>query len=463
MTPEAHLVDRSLWFQAALLPDGWAKGVRIGLAQGRIATLETGVERAPGEADHGVALPGMTNLHSHAFQRAMAGLTEARGPSDDDFWTWRALMYRFLDRGGPEEIEAITALAFMEMLEGGFTRVCEFHYLHNDPSGAPYADIAEIAGRIVAATRTTGIGLTLLPVFYAHAGFGGQPPAHGQRRFVTDLDGFADLTERCRGLAAGLDGAVVGVAPHSLRAVAPDELAAMPALAGDGPIHIHVAEQTKEVQDCLDWSGARPVEWLLAHAPVDPRWCLIHSTHVTEAEWRGIADRGAGVGLCPITEANLGDGVFPAVDFTQGGGRFGVGTDSNVQIGVAEELRMLEYSQRLARRGRAVMANPQRSTGRGLYDRALAGGAQAGGVEAGLVMGGWADMVSLDVDGIAFAGRAGDAVLDSWIFGAPRSGAIRSVWRAGREVVTNGRHVARDAIQARYLQALLRVLGEAVT
>nr|WP_316626897.1 formimidoylglutamate deiminase [uncultured Brevundimonas sp.] len=455
-------MDRSLWFQAALLPDGWAKGVRIGLAQGRIATLETGVERAPGEADHGVALPGMTNLHSHAFQRAMAGLTEARGPSDDDFWTWRALMYRFLDRGGPEEIEAITALAFMEMLEGGFTRVCEFHYLHNDPSGAPYADIAEIAGRIVAATRTTGIGLTLLPVFYAHAGFGGQPPAHGQRRFVTDLDGFADLTERCRGLAAGLDGAVVGVAPHSLRAVASDELAAMPALAGDGPIHIHVAEQTKEVQDCLDWSGARPVEWLLAHAPVDPRWCLIHSTHVTEVEWRGIADRGAVVGLCPITEANLGDGVFPAVDFTQGGGRIGVGTDSNVQIGAAEELRMLEYSQRLARRGRAVMADPQRSTGRALYDRALAGGAQAGGVAAGLVVGEWADMVSLDVAGIAFAGRTGDAVLDSWIFGAPRSGAIRSVWRAGREVVTNGRHIARDAIQARYLQALLRVLGEVV-
>lgn len=461
MTPEAHPVDRSLWFQAALLPDGWAKGVRIGLAGGRIARVETGVARQLADAGGGVALPGMTNLHSHAFQRAMAGLTEARGPSDDDFWTWRALMYRFLDRGGPEEIEAITALAFLEMLEGGFTRVCEFHYLHNDPSGAPYGDIAEIAGRIVAAARTTGIGLTLLPVFYAHAGFGGQPPAHGQRRFVTDLDGFSDLVGRCRALTAGLDGAVAGVAPHSLRAVAPDELAAMPGLAGDGPIHIHVAEQTKEVQDCVDWSGARPVEWLLANAPVDPRWCLIHSTHVTEAEWRGIADRQAVVGLCPITEANLGDGVFPAVDFAQGGGRFGIGTDSNVQIGVAEELRMLEYSQRLARRGRAVMADPQRSTGRALYDRALAGGAQAGGAGAGLVVGAWADIVSLDVDGIAFAGRTGDAVLDSWIFGAPRSGAIRSVWRAGREVVTNGRHVARDAVQTRYRQALLRILGEA--
>ncbi|WP_293825166.1 formimidoylglutamate deiminase [uncultured Brevundimonas sp.] len=464
MTLQTQPVDRSLWFPAALLPDGWAQDVRIGLADGRIATVETGMARAALDVGGGVALPGMTNLHSHAFQRAMAGLTEARGPGgggqsggDDDFWTWRALMYRFLDRGGPDEIEAITALAFMEMLEGGFTRVCEFHYLHNDPSGARYGDVAEIAGRIVAAAQATGIGLTLLPVFYAHAGFGGQPPSHGQRRFVTDLDGFAKLVGRCRDLTAGLADAVVGVAPHSLRAVAPDELTAMPDLAGDGPIHIHVAEQIREVEDCLAWSGARPVEWLLEHAPVDARWCLIHSTHVTPAEWGGIVDRQAVVGLCPITEANLGDGVFPAADFARAGGRFGIGTDSNVQIGVAEELRMLEYSQRLTLRGRAVMADAQRSTGRALYARALAGGAQAGGAQAGLAPGAPADIVALDVEGIAFAGRGGDAVLDSWIFGAPR-GAVRSVWRAGREVVTAGRHVAREAIEARYRQALARIL-----
>lgn len=458
MTLQPQPVDRALWFEAALLPNGWARDVRIGIAGGRIVSLEPGVARSPADEGGGVALPGVANVHSHAFQRAMAGLTEARGPSDDDFWTWRELMYRFLDRGGPEEIEAITALAFMEMLEGGFTRVAEFHYLHNDPSGAAYSDRAEVAARIVAAAQATGIALTLLPVFYAHAGFGGQPSAHGQRRFINDLDGLADLVSRCRTLTDDLPDAVVGVAPHSLRAVSPDELAAMPALAGDGPIHIHVAEQTKEVADCLAWSGARPVEWLLANTPVDPRWCLIHSTHVTETEWRGVVARGAVVGLCPITEANLGDGVFPAVDFTRAGGRFGIGTDSNVQIGVAEELRMLEYSQRLALRGRAVMADPERSTGRALFDRARAGGVQATGAASGLSVGASADIVSLDTSGVAFAGRSGDAVLDSWIFGAP-TGSIRSVWRAGREVVKNGRHIARDRIEARYGKALSTVLG----
>ncbi|MBB5770782.1 formiminoglutamate deiminase [Brevundimonas vesicularis] len=458
MTLQPQPVDRTLWFEAALLPDGWGRDVRIGISGRRIVSLEVDVARSPADEGGGVALPGVANVHSHAFQRAMAGLTEARGPSDDDFWTWRELMYRFLDRGGPEEIEAITALAFMEMLEGGFTRVAEFHYLHNDPSGAAYSDRAEIAARIVAAAQATGIALTLLPVFYAHAGFGGQPPSYGQRRFINDLDGFADLVARCRTLTADLPEAVVGAAPHSLRAVSPDELTAMPALAGDGPIHIHVAEQTKEVADCLAWSGARPVEWLLANAPVDPRWCLIHSTHVTEAEWRGLFARGAVVGLCPITEANLGDGVFPAVDFTRAGGRFGIGTDSNVQIGVADELRMLEYSQRLTLRGRAVMADPERSTGRALFDRALAGGVQATGAASGLSIGASADIVSLDTSGVAFAGRSGDAVLDSWIFGAP-TGSIASVWREGREVVRDGRHIARDGIEARYRKALSAVLG----
>ncbi|NBB65672.1 formimidoylglutamate deiminase, partial [Pseudomonas sp. ODNR1LW] len=373
VSPEAEPVDLALWFESALLPGGWAKNVRIGVRAGRIAGLETGVERASTDAGGGIGLPGVTNVHSHAFQRAMAGLTEARGPSDDDFWTWRELMYRFLDRGGPDEIEAITALAFAEMLEGGFTRVTEFHYLHNDPAGRTYADRSEIAGRVVSAAQASGIALTLLPVFYAHSGFGGLPPSHGQRRFISDIDGFADLVTDCRRLTEGLPDARVGVAPHSLRAVAPDELALLPGLAQGGPVHIHVAEQTREVENCLAWSGARPVEWLLDHAPVDDHWCLIHATHVTGSEWRQVIARGAVVGLCPITEANLGDGVFPAADFMRAGGLFGVGTDSNVQIGLAEELRMLEYSQRLALRGRALAADPGRSTGRALFERALQG------------------------------------------------------------------------------------------
>ena len=458
MSPEPESVDLALWFEAALLPDGWAKDVRIGVRSGRIVSIDTGVGRAPTDTGGGVGLPGVTNVHSHAFQRAMAGLTEARGPSDDDFWTWRELMYRFLDRGGPDEIEAITALAFAEMLEGGFTRVTEFHYLHNDPAGAAYADRSEIAGRVVAAAQASGIALTLLPVFYTHAGFGAQPPAQGQRRFITDLDGFADLVGACRRLTEGMADVCVGVAPHSLRAVSADQLAVLPGLAQGGPIHIHVAEQTKEVEDCLAWSGARPVEWLLNHAPVDTRWCLIHATHVTEDEWREVVARGAVVGLCPITEANLGDGVFPASAYVRAGGQFGVGTDSNVQIGLAEELRMLEYSQRLTSRGRAMMADPERSTGRALFERALAGGAQAGGVSGGLAVGQAADIVSLDTRRFAFAGRSGDAVLDSWVFGAP-SGSIASVWRTGREVVRDGRHVARDAIEARCRAALKAVLA----
>ncbi len=457
VTPKPHAVDRTLWFRTALLPQGWADDVRVSIADGRIRAIEAGVARGE-DAGGDVALPGVANVHSHAFQRAMAGLTEARGPTDDDFWTWRELMYRFLDRGGPDEIEAITALAFMEMLEGGFTRVAEFHYLHNDAAGAAYADRAEIAGRIVSAARETGIGLTLLPVFYAHAGFGGQAPAHGQRRFINDLDGFADLVGRCRALCVEMQGAVVGVAPHSLRAVTPRELAAMPALAADGPIHIHVAEQTKEVDDCLAWSGARPVEWLLANAPVDPRWCLIHATHVIEPEWRHVIERGAVVGLCPITEANLGDGVFPAAAFSRAGGRFGVGTDSNVQIGLSDELRMLEYSQRLVRRGRAQMAESGRSTGRALFEQALAAGSQACGVDASLAVGASADIVALDATRSAFADRRGDSVLDSWIFAAPR-GSVADVWCAGEQVVRDGRHIARERVEARYRRALAKVLG----
>ena len=462
--PLKTLEVRSLWFEQALLADGWARDVRITVAGGLISNIETGVLRGPSDDGGGVAIPGVANVHSHAFQRAMAGLTEGRGPAggdDDDFWSWRQLMYRFLDRGGPDEIEAITALAFAEMLEGGFTRVAEFHYLHNDPTGAAYADPGELTGRIVAAAEATGVGVTLLPVFYAHAGFGGQPPSPGQRRFITDLDGFADLVARGRTLTAELTDGIVGVAPHSLRAVSPEELAVMPTLT-DGPIHIHVAEQTKEVDDCLAWSGARPVEWLLAHAPVDPRWCLIHATHVTEPEWREVAARGAVVGLCPVTEANLGDGIFPAAAYVEGGGRFGIGTDSNVQIGLAGELRMLEYSQRLSLRKRAVMADATRSTGRALFDRALAGGAQATGSQAGIAVGLPADIVALDTRRIAFEGRSGDAVLDSWIFAGGGGGdraAIRSVWRRGRQVVIEGRHIARDAIETRYRKALTTVLA----
>ncbi|MFC7379912.1 formimidoylglutamate deiminase [Brevundimonas sp. GCM10030266] len=457
--PVPETAAHSLFFRRALLPQGWAGNVRITVADGAVSAVETDAVQAPGEADLGVVLPGLSNVHSHAFQRAMAGLTEERGPNEgDDFWSWRALMYRFLDRGGPEEIEAITALAFAEMLEGGFTRVGEFHYLHNDPDGRAYADRGELAGRIAAAADATGIALTLLPVFYAHAGFGGTPPAHGQRRFINDIDGFAKLMDESRRIASALPDAVVGVAPHSLRAVTPEEIAAVVPMAGDGPVHIHAAEQTKEVDDCLAWSGARPVQWLLDNVGLDRRWCLIHATHLTADETTRMAKSGAVAGLCPVTEANLGDGVFPAVDFFAQGGAYGVGTDSNVLIDAAGELRALEYSQRLTRRGRAVLADKEASTGGTLYRRALAGGAQATQGTTGIAVGQAADFVSLETDDLAYAGRSDDALLDSLVFAGPKR-AIRTVWRRGRVVVENGRHVGRDVLEARYRRALDAVLG----
>jgi formimidoylglutamate deiminase len=324
-TPETRLPE--LHFKQALLPGGWSSNVRLSIAGGRIMAVQTGVAAAGADERHAIAVPGLPNLHSHGFQRGMAGLTEISGASSDSFWTWRELMYRFVARMAPEDVEVITAQAYVEMLEAGFTRVGEFHYVHHDTSGAPYNDIAELGGRVAAAAQLSGIGLTLLPVFYAHAGFGGRTPDEGQRRFINDLDRFARLLEASRAAVAGCDGAVVGVAPHSLRAITPDELAAILPLAGAGPIHIHVAEQTKEVEDCIAWSRSRPVRWLLDHAPVDPRWCLVHATHMTDEETRAMAVTGAVAGLCPVTEANLGDGIFNATEFCGAGGAVGGGTD----------------------------------------------------------------------------------------------------------------------------------------
>ncbi len=289
----------TLFFDTALLPAGWAENVRLTLEGGRIVRLHTGAAAAPVDERHAVALPGLANVHSHGFQRGMAGLAERRGPEGDNFWTWREVMYRFLDRLTPEEVEAITAFAFLEMLERGFTRVGEFHYLHHDPSGAPYANVGELAERIGAAAEATGIGLTMLPVFYAHGNFGGAEPSPGQRRFLNDVGRFARIVEACGRVATAQEGGNLGVAPHSLRAVTPAELEAVAAMAPGGPIHIHAAEQTKEVEDCRAWSGARPVEWLLDQADIDARWCLVHATHVTPDETQRLAASGAGGGAVP--------------------------------------------------------------------------------------------------------------------------------------------------------------------
>ena len=448
----------SLWFSSALLPDGWARDVRITITNGLIASVEPGVSANPADERHAVALPGLPNLHSHAFQRGMAGLAEVRGPTGDSFWTWRDVMYRFLDRMDPDDMQAIAALAYAEMLESGFTRVGEFHYVHHDRDGVPYATRAELAERIAAAAHDTGIALTLLPVFYAHGGFGGAAPGRGQRRFLNTIDGFEALMTVSAKAIASLPDAVLGVAPHSLRAATDEEINAVIAMT-DGPIHIHVAEQTKEVDDCLVWCGQRPVEHLFTAAPVDERWCLIHATHITEAETVQIAHSGAVVGLCPITEANLGDGIFPARAYMETVGRFGIGTDSNVLIDAADELRTLEYGQRLWHRARNVLADREGvATGRALFVAARAGGEQALGAATNLAVGSGADIVSLDISRPALSGRADDAWLNGWIF-ASRGGAVDCVWRRGVKVVTQGRHRDRERIEDQYRKALGNVLA----
>lgn len=440
----------------ALLTSGWAKDVRISLDGGRISALETGKAAAPGDERHDTIVAGMPNLHSHAFQRGMAGLAEMRGPGSDSFWSWRTVMYRFALSMTPDDVEAVAGQLYVEMLEAGFTRVGEFHYLHHDKDGGHYGDIAEMAVRIASAASATGIALTLLPVFYAHAGFGGTAPGEGQRRFINDRQSYGRLLERCRSLTNALPEGITGVAPHSLRAVTPEELTDVVAMAGDKPVHIHISEQVKEVEDSIAWSGRRPVEWLLDNQKVDDRWCFIHATHMTEAETRGMAETGAIAGLCPITEANLGDGTFPAPDFFAAGGRYGVGSDSNVLIGLPDELRQLEYSQRLFHRARNVLAAPGGSTGRALFDGALIGGDAALGAESGIAAGKAADFVSvktrhgLDLDG--------DALLDGWIFA--NGAEVDCVWVHGRKQVEGGRHVAREAISRRFT-ATMRALAEA--
>lgn len=445
-----------LWFETALLPGGWAQSVRVVISEGLIIAVESGVLPAPEDERHSIALSGLANVHSHAFQRGMAGLAEYRGASDDDFWSWREVMYRFLDHLTPDDVEAIAALAYVEMLESGFTHVGEFHYLHNDATGKRYDNPAEMAQRIVAAADASGIGLTLLPVFYAHSDFGGAPPKHGQRRFLNDIDSFSILFEASK--QALPHDAVLGVAPHSLRAVTAGELALLHQFHSDGPIHIHAAEQMKEVEASLAFSGARPVEWLLANAQVDARWCLIHATHMTEAETECLAKSRAVAGLCPVTEANLGDGIFPAPAYLGAGGGIGIGTDSNILIGAAEELRALEYSQRLSHRARNMLAtDEQPSVGGRLFKAALAGGAQALGIDSAIAAGMRADIITLNPDHPSLAGRRGDQLLDSWIF-ATNHGCIDAVWRHGRKLVSAGRHFAADPIRMRYKKALKRIM-----
>jgi len=449
----------------ALLPEGWADRVRLTFDEaGFITSVESGAAAQATDMDlgSGILLPAPANLHSHAFQRAMAGMTEHRSGRQDDFWSWRTLMYRFLDLLTPDAVEAIAALAYVEMLEAGYAAVGEFHYVHHQPGGAPYDDIARLSQSIFAAAASTGIGLTHLPVLCSHGGAGGAGLTGGQLRFGCDSERFARLFEAASdAVRDGPADWAIGIAPHSLRAILPEQLTEAVALVPDGPIHIHIAEQQKEVRDVEAWLGARPVEWLLDHAPVDARWCLVHATHMSAAETRALAQSGAVAGLCPITEANLGDGAFNGRLYLADGGRFGVGSDSNIRIALSEELRQLEYSQRQRHEARNVLAASDRSTGRLLYGKALDGGARAlkrdsGALAAGLL----ADLVSIDGDALALCALSDDQILDGWIFAADDR-LVRDVWSAGRHCVTGGRHRMRDAVDGNY-RRVMKALIEAL-
>jgi len=456
-----------LFAETALLPEGWARDVRIRIDAGRIVEVATGVASGVGPVGSVQAclLPAPVNLHSHTFQRAMAGLTEGRTAGQDSFWTWRALMYRFLDQLSPEDVEAIAAQAMVEMAEAGFAAVCEFHYLHHPVGGGTYADPAEMSCRVAAAAEAVGLGLTLLPVIYEQGGVDGRALVGGQMRFGSSPPVYGAMLDGAgRALAAlrrgGMADAGLGVAPHSLRAVSRTTLAGVAGLLPGGPVHLHIAEQTAEVDEVLAAWGARPVDWALANLPLDRRWCLIHATQMSAAETASLARTGAVAGLCPITEANLGDGVFDAPGWMAAGGAFGVGSDSNVRISLAEELRLLEYSQRLARKARAVLADADRSTGRMLWDGAARGGAQAAGRGQGAITpGAWADLLAPNMADLRLEGLAGDQLLDALIF-AGRDGLVQDLWSAGRHIVRGGQHVARDAVAARY-QAVQRRLRAA--
>ncbi|MFB9224688.1 formimidoylglutamate deiminase [Paracoccus cavernae] len=447
-----------IWAERALLPEGWAENVLVAVTpEGRIDSVEAGV--APRGTRTELLLPSIANLHSHAFQRAMAGLSEAKGDQPKDtFWTWRKIMYRFLDHLTPDDVESIAALVQMEMLEAGYATNVEFHYLHHRQGGAHYANIAEMSERIAAAASRTGIGLTLLPVHYQFGGIDGRALGPGQQRFGTNPDEFARLLEGAEAAVAKLGpDSGVGVAPHSLRAVSKEGLALVTNLRPGRPVHLHLAEQIPEVEEILAGYGLRPTEWLLDNAAVDRNWTLIHATQMTDDETIRLAKTGAVAGLCPITESSLGDGIFNGTVWQEAGGRWGYGSDSNIRISLVEELRTLEYSLRLRDRGRAVLATRNRTTGRVLYDAGLDGGATAAGRETGAIRAGlWADLVGVSLQNEVMVGRKDDTLLDSFVF-AGNDGLIKDVWSAGRHQVRNGKHLDRDRIVSDYLACITRL------
>ena len=450
-----NAASQSMFAAQALLPQGWARDVLLSWnAAGELTQVQPNTPGAPVGTTiaTGPLIPGMPNLHSHAFQRAMAGLTEHRGQAQDSFWSWRTLMYRFAAQLVPSQLEAVALGLYVEMLEAGYTSVCEFHYVHHDYDGSPYADDATLALALMRAAKRAGIGLTLLPVLYQTSGFGGSSPSEGQRRFIRSTESMLRLLERLKPLCEA-QGMRLGLAPHSLRAVPPDALrealAGLDAIDDTAPVHIHIAEQTQEVDDCIAWSGQRPVAWLLNHTEVNSRWCLVHATHMDSSEFKRAAASFAVAGLCPSTEANLGDGIFDLRTWQASAGSWGIGSDSHVCVNAAEELLLLEYGQRLLKRQRNVAATEaQPHVASAMTLAAVRGGAQASGRRiGGLSVGQQADAVVLDARHPSLEGLSAPDMLSAHVFASHRSSAIDTVLVAGQALVSAGRHQLQPGAQ----------------
>lgn len=450
------------FFEAAYIQGKWQQNVTLAVGlDGRIAHIEKDSAMGAANKHTGLLVPGMPNVHSHSFQRAMAGLGEVAGNSDDSFWSWRRVMYDFLAKISPEDLEIIADQLYMEMLKAGFTSVGEFHYLHHQHNGDPYADRLEMSKRVMASAKKTGINLTLLPVLYSYSGFGAQAPQETQRRFINSTEDFLSMITSLQNLCEGSDRVLIGMAPHSLRGTDKSQLIDLhKTLVSNTPIHIHIAEQMKEVGDCIEWSGLRPVEWLFEAVDVDHRWSLIHATHINEAELLGIVESGATVGLCPITEANLGDGVFPVTQFMEAGGHWAIGSDSNVRISLAEECRTLEYGQRLTQQKRTLIAKRGGSNGEELFTRAVTGGNRSINPteKQGLVVGAPANMVILDSNHTILAGKDPTVAFDSWFFAGGNT-VVKDVFVWGEQVISDGHHNLENEITARFKTVMKRLAG----
>ncbi len=445
----------------AHLPDGWARNVQLEIIEGKIASITKNSQPGVKSTQVDCLLPSLGNLHSHSFQRAMAGMTEFRAAGKESFWTWRDLMYRFLEKLTPEDYETIASLVFMEMLEAGFAAVGEFHYVHHQNKGKRFDQLSELSLRIFSAAKATGIGLTHLPVLYTYGGAGKQPLATEQKRFGNSVDELNQLIAEASEKVSlvNLD-AQVGIAPHSLRATSPDDLTNFIASHPHGPVHIHISEQPKEVDDIKAWLGARPVDWLLENEHVNDRWCMVHATHMTDSETSKLARSGAVAGLCPITEANLGDGPFNGPVYLANNGAFGIGSDSNVHISLSEELRTLEYSQRLRDIHRNVLVDGVGSVGENLYLSAAIGGAQALGRNAGKIqIGMLADLTAINTNDMALCALNINQIFDGFCFAASDR-VVTDVWAAGRHLVQEGLHINREQIQQNYIKSITRLLSD---